>query len=109
MGLFDWLSVGKGGKAMSLYKRGMEKAKNHDHESAIECYSAALAIADPASEVCAMTLYNRALVYSASGEGDKAAQDLSKVLAGPDAFGNIKSMAKQKLARMETRTRLSGK
>ena len=108
MGLFDWLG-GKGGKAMALYKKGMAKAKNHDHAGAIQDYTAAIDQPHASTEVLAMTRYNRALVYAAMGDNVRAEADLNQVLAAPDSVSNFKAMAKQKLARMGTRTRLSGK
>ena len=54
-----------------------------------------------------MLLYNRALVYVANGDEEKAAHDLDAVLAMTAAPQNVKSMAKQKLARMESRSHKS--
>ncbi len=45
--------------AMSLYKRGMAKAKKHDHEGAIANYSAAIDMSDAPPDVKAMALYVR--------------------------------------------------
>jgi tetratricopeptide (TPR) repeat protein len=107
MGLFDWL--GGGNKAMALYKKGMEKAKKRDHAGAIQDYTAAIDQPHASSEVLAMTRYNRALVYAAMGDNVKAEADLNEVLAAPEQHANIKAMAKQKLARMGTRSRITGK
>ena len=111
MSMLSWIAdrFTKGGKAMSLYKRGMAKAKNHDHDGAIEDYTAAMGVSDASSEIKAMTLYNRALAYTAAGQNPKAADDLNKVLNAPESLINIKTMARQKLARMETKTRMGSK
>ena len=41
MNIFDWLTgcFSSHGKAMSLYKRGMAKAKKHDRLGALEDYT----------------------------------------------------------------------
>lgn len=102
---FDWLSgfFTTRGKVLALYRRGMAKAEKHDHRGALEAYDAAIKIADSPADVRAMALYNRALVYAAVGEDGKATADLELVLAMEESFINIKTMAKQKLARMVDR------
>ena len=91
------------GKAMSLYKRGMAKAKNHDHEGALEDYTTMIGMPGTPADLLAMVLYNRALVYVATGDDQKGVADLDAVLAMNEALVNVKTMARQKLARMESR------
>lgn len=50
-----------------------------------------------------MVLYNRALVHVAAGDDQKGAVDLDAVLAMNEALVNVKTMARQKLVRMEFR------
>ena len=88
---------------MTLYKRGMEKAKKPDHRGAIEDYSASLEASNASAELRCMVLYNRALAYVADGDQAKGTQDLELVLAMGDAPANVQAMAKQKLSRMEQR------
>ncbi len=57
------------------------------------------------ADLIAMVLYNRALVYVASGDDRKGADDLDAVLAMNEALVNVKTMARQKLARMKSRSR----
>lgn len=104
-GVFDWLTsfFSTRGKALSLYRRGMAKAEKHDHRGALEAYDAAIKTAGSPADVRAMALYNRALVFAAIGENGKATEDLEFVLAMEESFINIKTMAKQKLARMVDR------
>ena len=111
MNVFSWLTdhFTNRGKALSLYKRGMVKAKRHDHQGAIDNYTAAIDIPDSPSDVKAMALYNRALVYAAAREGPKATDDLNVVLAMDEALVNIKTMARQKLAKMESRSSKSNR
>lgn len=97
------------GKAMSSYRRGMAKAEKHNHQGAIDDYSAAIDDSAAPKDVQAMALYNRALVYCAIGEQLKATQDLNLVLEMEESFVNIKTMARQKLSRMVTRAARNGK
>ena len=105
MNLRDWLTWcfrGRG-RPLSLYKRGMAKAKRRDHRGAIEDYTATIELPGTPAGLVAMVLYNRALVYVAAGESQKGADDLQAVLAMAEADVNVKSMARQKLARMASR------
>lgn len=102
MNLILWMTglfTGRG-KAISLYRRGMAKAKLRDYPSAIDLYSQTIELAATPADVRGMALYNRALVYSALGEGDKATEDLNQVLAVAETPVNVKTEAKRRLARM---------
>lgn len=105
MKVLEWLSscFSKGDKATMLYKRGMAKAKKHDHQGAIEAYSSALEVPEKPSELKAMILYNRGLVYVASGMAQQGTEDLNAVLAMDDAAVNVKTAAQRKLARIDSR------
>ena len=106
MNIFDWLTgcFSSHGKAMSLYKRGMAKAKKHDRQGALEDYTTTIGMLGTPADLLAMALYNRALVYVAEGDDQKGAADLDAVLAMNEALVNVKTMARQKLARMESRS-----
>jgi len=97
------------GKALSSYRQGLAKARNRDHQGAIDSYTTTIGMVGTPADVKAMALYNRALVYVAAGDDGKGADDLDAVLAMGAALVNvnIKTMARQKLARMETRSRTS--
>lgn len=97
------------GKAMSLYKQGMAKAKKHDHQGAIDDYTTMIAMPGTPPELIAMVLYNRALVYVAEGDAQKGADDLDAVLAMKKAKADVKTMARQKLAKMESRSKKKNK
>ncbi len=105
MNIFHWLTncFSDRGTAMSLYKRGMAKAKRHDHEGALEDYTTMIGMPGTPADLLAMVLYNRALVYVAAGDDQKGAADLDTVLAMDESLMNVKTMARQKLARMESR------
>jgi hypothetical protein len=92
------------GKAKALYNRGMKKAKKHDHQGAIEDYTELIRMPGQPPDLTAMVLYNRALVYVASGDDRKGADDLDAVLAMNETLVNVKTMARQQLARMKSRS-----
>ena len=104
MNVVDWLAdrFSNRGKALSLYRRGMAKAKKRDHRGAIEDYSKTLGMPDTPNDVKAMVLYNRALAYVATGDSPKGVDDLQAVLAMEEASVNVRTMTKQKLKRMES-------
>lgn len=89
---------------MSLYRRGMGRAKKHDHQGAIDDYSEMIEMEDAPSDIVAMALYNRALVYVASGQDQLATNDLNRVLTLNAGHVNVRTMAKQMLFRMDSRT-----
>ena len=89
---------------MFLYKRGMAKAKKDDHQGAINDYTTMIGIPGAPADLMAMALYNRALVYLTTGDDRKGEGDLDAVLAMNEAGVNVKTMARQKLARMESRS-----
>ncbi len=107
MNVLNWLAscFSNRGNPMALYKRGMGKAKRHDHQGAIEDYTATIQMPGTPADLVAMVLYNRALVYVASGDDRKGADDLDAVLAMNEALVKVKTMARQKLARMKSRSR----
>lgn len=95
----------KGDQVNTLYKRGMAKAKKHNHSGAIEDYTNALAVSDIGPEMQAMILYNRGLVYVAAGMAKQGAGDLNAVIAMETAAENVKRAAERKLARIQSRTK----
>jgi hypothetical protein len=95
-------------KAMSLYKRGMKRARKHDHQGAIDDYTAAIVLPNAPADVKAMAQYNRALVHMAAKEELKAIDDLNGVIAMKEELTNVKTMARQKLMRIERRSSASG-
>ena len=109
MKAFSWLTdhFSNRGKALSLYKRGMTKAKKHDHRGAIDDYTTTIGMPDTPANVKAMVLYNRALVYLATGELRKGADDLDAVMAMDEAPASVKTRVREKLAKREIRSRKS--
>jgi hypothetical protein len=88
------------GKALSLYRSGMAKAKHGDHGGAIAAYSAALQSPHIPTDVRAMVIYNRALVYSAMHEDAKAAEDIAAVLGMSGVPASIRDHAQQRQKRL---------
>ena len=109
MSVFNWFGglFSDRAKALSLYRRGMAKAKKHNHKGAIDDYMMIIGMPGTPADVNAMALYNRALVHVATGDDRKGVDDLIAVIAMDEAQVNVKTMARQKLARMKSRPRKS--
>ena len=106
MNVLDWL-IGRfsnRGRALSLYQRGMARAKKRDHQGAINDYTAAIGGPAMPDDVKSMILYNRALVHAATGDAQKATDDLDAVLSMGAAPVNVVTMARTKLAKIESRS-----
>ena len=88
---------------LSLYKRGLASAINHDQKEARDAFTAAIDMPDAPADLRAMALYNRALVYADAKEIPKAVQDLNAVLAMATLPATAKSAARQKLDQMRRR------
>ena len=91
------------GKAMTMYKRGMQRAGDRNLDGAISDYSEVVDMKGAPEDVVAMALLNRALAYSRAHDDDKAAEDLDRVIAMPGATKQILDAAHEKLHRMKRR------
>jgi hypothetical protein len=111
MNVVGWLKSGFSTrrKALWSYRRGMARAKRCDYEGTLANYTAAIELVGVPADAKTMALYNRVLAYVAAGDDAKGVDDLNAVLAmdGTMVIVNIMTMAKQKLAKMESRTRRS--
>ena len=107
MNVYHWFTerFSNHGKALTLYKRGMARAKKHDCQGAIEDYTATIGMPDTPTKVRAMALYNRALVLVASGDHQRGIDDLQAVLGMDESPVTVKTRARQKLAKMDARSR----
>jgi hypothetical protein len=105
MNVFNWMTgqFSNRGRALVLYKRGMRKARNHDHQGAIDDYTAAIEMPNTAPDVKAMGQYNRALAHLANKNDTKAIEDLNLILVMKEALINVKTMARQELVRIKRR------
>lgn len=110
MSLIRWVKslLTHRGKALSLYRAGMAKAKNGDFKGAIEDYSAAIEAPDIPMDVKAMATYNRSLAYSALHEHEKAAEDLATMLDMPGLSEEIRTAAHQRRERLKKRSEREG-
>lgn len=99
--LFGGLSTR--GKALSIYKRGMQKAGERNLEGAIADYTAVVEMKGAPEDVIAMALLNRALAYSRAHDDDKAGEDLDRVLTMEGASKQVIDAAHEKLHRMKRR------
>jgi hypothetical protein len=109
MNFFKWLTGANSvhDVVLSLYKRGIACAMKHDQKGARDAYTAAIDMRDAPTDLRAMALYNRALLYADVNEFPKATQDLNAVLAMTVAPHQVKSAARQKLDRMRRRDYMS--
>jgi hypothetical protein len=107
MNVYHWFTerFSNHSKALTLYKRGMARAKKHDRQGAIEDYTATIGMPNTPANVRAMALYNRALVLVATGDNQKGIDDLNAVLRMDESPVNVKTRARQKLTKMEARSR----
>lgn len=109
MNIFGWLADHVStGKAHSRYKRGLAKTKKRDHRGAIIDYTTTIDMPETPADLKAMALYYRAVVHVAAGEDQKGVDDLNAVLAMDESLINVKTMARQKLARMVARSSKTG-
>jgi hypothetical protein len=100
--LKEWYS-GRG-KALSRYRRGMERAKRQDHAGAIDDYTATINMPQVPPDVKAMALFNRALILASDGDNPQAKTDLNRVLAMAETPADVRTEARRKLVRMERQT-----
>jgi hypothetical protein len=109
MNFFKWLTGAYSvhDVVLSLYKRGIASAMKHDQKGARDAYTAVIDMRDAPTDLLAMALYNRALLYADVNELPKATQDLNAVLAMTAAPYQVKSAARQKLDRMQRRDYMS--
>ena len=106
MNVIHWLKVwfSSRNNALSFYQRGMARVKSRDHAGATDAYSTAIELRASPLEVIAMALFNRELVFVASGEERRCIEDLGELLAMDMAPMNVKTQARAKLARIEDRS-----
>jgi len=106
MNFFKWLSLDFAHRraALSLYKRGLARAKQHDRQGAMDNFNAAIDMADAPADVRAMALYNRALLFAAVNDIPKAVHDLHAVLTMEEPLHDIKQAARRRLDHMQHRT-----
>lgn len=88
------------GRALAVVDQGMVCANNAEPEFAIEHYSDVINSSNTPSDVIAMALFNRALVYTTIGNEPQATVDLKAVINMPEAASRIKKSASDKLVRM---------
>ena len=91
------------GRALLLYERGMVKAKKQDQQGAIVDYSSAIDLPNAPTDIISMALFNRGLAQVATGEFGRGVDDLTAVLEMDGAPANVKKMARQKLAKRNSR------
>ena len=105
MGILTWIQtrLSQRGKALALYRSGMRKAGKGDFQGAIADYTTVIESLEAPDDLKAMTIYNRALAYSATHAADRAADDLNKVLKMPGLSQDIKTAALRRKERIRKR------
>jgi hypothetical protein len=103
MGLLSNLFGSARTRALSLYERGMQKAKKEDYTGAIADYTALLRVDKAPEDVKAMALFNRGLAFSVTKDIAKAREDLQAVIVMQGAPSNVISAAREKLERIKRR------
>jgi hypothetical protein len=88
---------------LSLYRKGMACAEKHDSHGAMSAYTAAIERPDATEDVKAMALYNRALLFAADGNTDRALTDLKAVMDMPIPLPDVKLAARRRLDRLNHR------
>ena len=91
------------GKASTLYKRGMDKAKKRDFAGAIEDYTMLLDAGQAPNDIRAMAQFNRALARTSLGDFDGARKDLDALAQAPEVPASVKAAVREKIDRMRFR------
>ena len=103
MKMFGWFKnrLSARYRAISLYRQGMKRAQGHDHRQAVVDYSLVIQMAEAPTDIIAMALYNRALVYDAMADEQHAIADLQAILTMSGTDENVRTEARRKLLRMQ--------
>lgn len=103
MGWLNWLKgrLSVRQNALEHYRRGMTRANQHDSVGAIADYTTAIETTAVPSNIKAMALYNRALVYSSLNQDEAAIRDLDNVLKMSAAPNEVRTEAQRRLVRMQ--------
>jgi hypothetical protein len=90
-------------EVLSLYKLGMARAEKQDPTGAMDAYTSAIEQPNAPDDLRAMSLYNRALLYAASGNTDRALADLQAIMRMPTPLRGVKQAARRRLERLQHR------
>jgi hypothetical protein len=102
MNIASWLKSRSSSRdeALSRYRRGMARAEEHDHQGAIDDFTATIDMPDAPSHVKGMALHDRALAHAAADNDQKGVDDLDAVSPMDKALVSLKTIARQRLTRM---------
>src|SRR5438552_18451942 len=90
-------------EVLALYKLGMARTDKEEPKGAMQAYTSAIEQPDAPDDVKAMALYNRAILFAAGGNTDKALADLQAIMHMPAAAHAVKLAAKRRLERLQHR------
>jgi hypothetical protein len=88
---------------MQNYRLGLRRDKKGDPAGAMEAYSAAISFENVPDDVKAMALYNRAILFAAKGEREKAATDLNAIMEMSAPVRGVTDAARRRLDRLQRR------
>lgn len=103
MTFLDWFKgyFSQRNRAMTIYRRGIARANEHDNQGALADYSAVIEMDAAPADIRAMALYNRSVVHGANHDEAQAIRDLEMLLEMPAAKATVKTEARRKLLRMQ--------
>jgi hypothetical protein len=81
----------------------MARAERKDPQGAMNAYTSAIEQPNAPADVRAMALYNRALIFAAAGNSDKALADLKAIMEMPIPLQGVKLAARRRLERLQHR------
>jgi hypothetical protein len=87
--------------AMTIYRRGLDRANEHDNKGALADYSTVIDMDAAPADIRAMALYNRSVVHGVNHDDVQAVRDLERLLEMPAASAAVKTEARRKLLRMQ--------
>jgi len=105
MNLFRWLFAWRSirSEAMQIYRLGLARDKMGESDGALGAYTRVISLDNAPHDVKAMALYNRALLFAARGENNKAAADLNAIMVMPTSVRGVTDAAKRRLERLQRR------
>jgi hypothetical protein len=88
---------------LSLYRRGMKCVEKQDRTGAMDAFAAVIERPEAPDDLVGMALYNRALLFAAAGDPDRALADLNAVMELPIPLHGVKLAARRRLDRLRQR------
>lgn len=81
----------------------MKCVEKQDSKGAMSAFASVIERPDAPEDLVGMALYNRALLFAATGDTDRALADLNAVMALPIPLRGVKLAARRRLERLHHR------